>query len=337
MRKHVSLTKKLTAFLTVLTMFAPVAAIAADAKTKAKALTEDQKIAHVLNRLGFGARPGDAGRVKKIGLQKYIEQQLNAPVGDSPEVAARMKNLEVLGMETAEIFARYPNGNALLRQLEGRGRMNSAATMNGNAAAMDAESSDDERRERQQKIRQYQREYDLRPPAQITQQMQQARIIRAVYSENQLHEAMTDFWLNHFNVYAGKAAVRWLLPSYERDAIRKNALGNFKDLVAATAQHPAMLFYLDNFQSVAANTQPANNQRNARIERALKNGRVPPRLRENLKKRGLSDEQINERIKQAQTTGENPLTPKKPKNQRGINENYARELMELHTLGVEGG
>ncbi len=337
MKRHISLTKKLTAFLTVLTMFAPIAALGADAKTKAKPLTEEQKISHVLNRLGFGARPGDAEKVKRIGLQKYIEQQLNAPLNDSPEVAARMKNLEVIDMETAEIFARYPNGNALLRQLEGRAAMTPAAMQTGNAAAMDAEPNENERRERQQKIREYQQKYDLRPPAQITQQMQQARIIRAVYSENQLQEAMTDFWLNHFNVYAGKAAVRWLLPSYERDAIRKNALGNFKDLLAATAQHPAMLFYLDNFQSVAPNAQPANNRRNERIERALKNGRVPPRLRENLKKRGLSDEQIEQRIKQAQTTGENPLTPKKPKNQRGINENYARELMELHTLGVEGG
>jgi uncharacterized protein (DUF1800 family) len=221
MKKHISLTKKLTAFLTVLTMFAPIAALAADAKTKAKPLTEDQKISHVLNRLGFGARPGDTEKVKKIGLQKYIEQQLNATTTDSPEVAVRMKNLEVLDMQTAEIFARYPNGNALLRQLEGRGRMNPAARQTENAATMDAEPNENDRRERQQKIRAYQEKYELRPPAQITQQMQQARIIRAVYSENQLHEAMTDFWLNHFNVYAGKAAVRWLLPSYERDVIRK--------------------------------------------------------------------------------------------------------------------
>jgi uncharacterized protein (DUF1800 family) len=337
MKKHISLTKKLTAFLTVLTMFAPIAALAADAKTKAKPLTEDQKISHVLNRLGFGARPGDTEKVKKIGLQKYIEQQLNATTTDSPEVAVRMKNLEVLDMQTAEIFARYPNGNALLRQLEGRGRMNPAARQTENAATMDAEPNENDRRERQQKIRAYQEKYELRPPAQITQQMQQARIIRAVYSENQLHEAMTDFWLNHFNVYAGKAAVRWLLPSYERDVIRKNALGNFKELVAGTAQHPAMLFYLDNFQSVAPNAPTANNRQNERIERALRNGRVPPRLRENLKKRGLSDEQIEQRIKQAQATGENPMMPQRPRNQRGINENYARELMELHTLGVEGG
>ncbi|MDQ3130586.1 MAG: DUF1800 domain-containing protein, partial [Acidobacteriota bacterium] len=142
---------------------------------------------------------------------------------------------------------------------------------------------------------------------------------------------MTDFWLNHFNVYAGKAAVRWFIPSYERDVIRKNALGNFKDLVKGTAQHPAMLFYLDNFQSMSPNTQMGNNRRNPRLQKALQSGQLTPRQRENLKNRGLSDEQIEQRIKQAQNMA------KQPKQQRGINENYARELMELHTLGVDGG
>ena len=75
--------------------------------------------------------------------------------------------------------------------------------------------------------------------------------MRAVYSERQLQEQMVDFWSNHFNVYANKAAVRWFLPEYDRDVIRPNALGNFKDLLLATAKSPAMLFYLDNFQSVS--------------------------------------------------------------------------------------
>jgi uncharacterized protein (DUF1800 family) len=310
----------------------------ADVKSKAKPLTENQKISHVLNRLGFGARPGDIARVKALGLSKYIEQQLNATGSDNAEVAARLKNLEVLNMETAEIFARYPNGGALLRQLEGRGVVNRNAAQNANPAMPNGEANEDEMRTRQQKIREYQQKYDLRPPAQITQQMQASRIVRAVYSENQLHEAMVDFWLNHFNVYAGKAAVRWFIPSYERDVIRRNALGNFKDLVKGTAQHPAMLFYLDNFQSVSPNAQAnGNNRQNQRLQRALRTGQIPPRMRENLKKRGLTDEQIQQRIKQAQATGENPQQPKRPKNQRGINENYARELMELHTLGVDGG
>lgn len=339
MKQHFSLITQLTAFVLLAAMSAPVLAFGPDAKTRAKSLTENQKISHVLNRLGFGARPGDVERVKAVGLQKYIEQQLNAPAADNAEVAARLKNLEVLRMETDEIFARYPNGGALLRQLEGRGRMNQAATANDNQATANAEPNADERRERQQKIREYQEKYDLRPPAQITQQMQQSRIIRAVYSDNQLHEAMTDFWLNHFNVYAGKAAVRWFIPSYERDAIRRNALGNFKDLVKATAQHPAMLFYLDNFQSVSPSAQTGSNNRRARrLQRAMESGEIPPRMRENLKNRGLTDEQIEQRIKQAQKATVNSQTPNNQnRRQRGINENYARELMELHTLGVDGG
>lgn len=335
-----SLRVRLIAFLMVFAVCSPVSAVfASDAKAKPKPLTEKQKISHVLNRLGFGARPGDIEKVKALGLNKYIEQQLNAVGSDSPEAAARLKNLEVLNMETAEIFARYPNGAALLRQLEGRGAENrNASAQMPNAAMPGEETSDDERRARQQKIREYYQKYDLRPPAQITQQMQASRIIRAVYSENQLHEAMVDFWLNHFNVYAGKAAVRWFIPSYERDVIRRNALGNFKELVKGTARHPAMLFYLDNFQSMSPNAQTGgNNRQNQRLRNALRSGQIPPRMRENLKKRGLTDEQIEQRVKQAQANGVKPQMPEKPKNRRGINENYARELMELHTLGVDGG
>ncbi len=332
MKQNFSLTNKLTAFLMVFAVFSPVFSLGADAQSKAKPLTENQKISHVLNRLGFGARPGDIEKVKAVGVQKYIEQQLNAPVSDSAEVTARLKNFEVLDMETPEIFAKYPNGGALLRKLEGRNRNKQTAAMpNNNRAMPDGEVNEDERRAQQQKIREYYQKYDLRPPAQITQQMQASRIVRAVYSENQLQEAMTDFWLNHFNVYAGKAAVRWFIPSYERDVIRKNALGNFKDLVKGTAQHPAMLFYLDNFQSMSPNTQIGNNRQNQRMQKALQSGQLNPRQRERLKKRGLSDEQIGQRIKQAQNM------TKQPKQQRGINENYARELMELHTLGVDGG
>ena len=333
MKRKYSLSIRLVAFLMVFAVFSPIFSLGTDVKSTPKPLTEDQKISHILNRLGFGARPGDVEKVKAIGVSKYIEQQLNAPVTDKAEVAARLKNFEVLNMETAEIFAKYPNGGALLRQLEGRGRNNQTAAMpNNNQAMPNAEASEDEQRARQQKIREYYQKYNLRPPAQITQQMQASRIIRAVYSENQLQEAMTDFWLNHFNVYAGKAAVRWFIPSYERDVIRPNALGNFKDLVRGTAQHPAMLFYLDNFQSMSPNAQiGGNNRQIQRLQKALENGQIPPRMRENLKNRGLSDEQIEQRVKQAQNMA------KKPKQQRGINENYARELMELHTLGVDGG
>ncbi|HET6893522.1 MAG TPA: DUF1800 domain-containing protein, partial [Pyrinomonadaceae bacterium] len=131
----------------------------------------------------------------------------------------------------------------------------------------------------------------LQRPQQITAELQASRILRAVYSERQLQEVLVDFWTNHFNVFAGKGADRWLLTSYDRDAIRPHTMGKFYDLLLATAQSPAMLFYLDNFQSVSPNTQQ---------------GPLAQRL-------GAQ------------------------RQRRGINENYARELMELHTLGVDGG
>lgn len=323
MNRRYSVFQQITALIMVFALSAPLLAFADGQTKKIKPLTEDQKILHVLNRLGFGARPGDVEKVKAMGLQKYIEQQLN-PASVSDTVAeSKVKNLEIFNMSTAEVFAKYPNPGALLRQLEG-GRRNQAQQQNQNA---DQEMTDKDRQERQAKLREYYREYDLRPANQLLPQITANRVLRAVYSEKQLQEVMVDFWANHFNVFSGKNAVRWYIPSYERDVIRKNALGNFKDLVTGTAQHPAMLFYLDNFQSVSPNAQ--NNQGNNRLQRMMQDGQLTPRQRERLKQqRGLTDEQLDQRLKQMQN---------QQRQQRGINENYARELMELHTLGVDGG
>jgi uncharacterized protein (DUF1800 family) len=104
-------------------------------------------------------------------------------------------------------------------------------------------------------IQQYYRENGLQQPQKIIAELQASRILRAVYSERQLQEVMVDFWSNHFNVFAGKGADRWLLPSYDRDTIRPNAMAKFSTLLEATAKSPAMLFYLDNFQSVTPNPQ----------------------------------------------------------------------------------
>jgi uncharacterized protein (DUF1800 family) len=335
--------RKFTAFLTLYCLITPVLTIsAADGNPSRKPLTDDQKIIHVLNRLGFGARPGDVEKVKAIGLQKYIDQQLNPSTVDDSIAESKVKNLEVFQMSTAEVFAKYPNPAALLRQLEGGRRGQAQAEpRSGDAVKSDAVKSDaekmaeqqqpnaDEQRERRQKLQALYREYDLRPANQILPQITANRVLRAVYSERQLQEVMVDFWQNHFNVFSGKAAVRWYIPSYERDVLRKNALGNFKDLLVGTAQHPAMLFYLDNFESVAPNAQIGNN--NNRLQQQLKNGQLNPRQRERIKQRqGLTDAELDQRIKQMQTVGQR-------QRERGLNENYARELMELHTLGVDGG
>jgi uncharacterized protein (DUF1800 family) len=145
------------------------------------------------------------------------------------------------------------------------------------------------------------------PEQMIDDELIQGKLLRATYSERQLGEVMSDFWFNHFNVFLGKDADRFLLTSYERDVIRPRALGKFEDLLVATAQSPAMLYYLDNWLSVGPNSDVANG-----IKR--RNGR-------------------NER-KYAKTTG--PVKQSKGK-RNGLNENYGRELMELHTLGVSGG
>jgi uncharacterized protein (DUF1800 family) len=324
--------------------FASVLAAPGQPDNKLKPLTEDQKIWHVLNRLGYGARPGDVEKVKAIGLQKYIDQQLN-PAGINDQVAeSKVKNLEVFNMSTAEVFAKYPNPGALLNMLEGRNRNQNAGkdqpppppppgdmppSMTGDGKQPEQQvnangQTQDEQRKRRQELNAIYQKYDLRPAGQLVPQIVANRVLRDVYSEKQLQEVMVDFWQNHFNVYAGKAAVRWYIPSYERDVLRKNALGNFKDLLIGTAQHPAMLFYLDNFESVNPNA-PSDGPNGQQLQRLMNNPQARARVAQ---QRGITEEQLMQRTKQAQQQGQQ---------KRGINENYARELMELHTLGVDGG
>ena len=309
MRTSKSLYGQAAAGMLVLAMLVPGGVFPYSQGFGDKKLTEEQKIAHVLNRLGFGARPGDVQKVRAIGLQKYIDQQLSPSSINDAVAESKVKNLEIFGMTTAEVFEKYPNPGALLRMLEG-------PQNNQQQARTPEEMTEKERQERQQKIREYYAKYDLRPANQMLPQIVSNRILRAVYSERQLQEVMVDFWQNHFNVFSGKAAVRWYIPSYERDVLRKNALGNFKDLVVGTAQHPAMLFYLDNFESVAPNAGNNNRAGNGqRIQQILRRGGI-----------------LNPQARMPQ-----PQRPQVQQQRRGINENYARELMELHTLGVDGG
>ncbi|MDQ3632898.1 MAG: DUF1800 domain-containing protein, partial [Acidobacteriota bacterium] len=316
MRSKVSAIHKMLSVVAFVAMFSPVFNINVSAQQmmmsntaknikNAGKLSEDQRILHVLNRLGFGARPGDVEKVKAIGLQKYIEQQLNPDSINDPALAAKMKNFDVMDMETSEVFAKYPNPGALIRQLEGNGRkkrQNAQNNQNNNDDAMmndekSQQEQSDAKRDRRQKLTALYQKYDLKPANQISIQVNASRIVRAVYSEKQLQEEMVDFWANHFNVYDRKAATRWYIPSYERDVLRKNALGNFKDLVIGTAKHPAMLFYLDNFQSTAENTNAnQNQQQKQRLERLMNNPRAKQRFIDNLKQRGMTDEQIKQRF-----------------------------------------
>jgi uncharacterized protein (DUF1800 family) len=311
-------------------------------------LNEDQRILHVLNRLGYGARPGDVARVKAMGLDNYIKQQLNPEKINDAVADAKVKNLPTLSMTTAELYEKYPQPGQLVRQLQRRGELpadldlqklqaanaqQAPATPGSDAMAADEANKPTDLEgkksaEYRQKIRDYYEKNGLLRPARITGELQASRILRAVYSERQLQEVMVDFWTNHFNVFAGKGADRWLLVSYDRDTIRPNALGKFSDLLQATAQSPAMLFYLDNFQSVSPNAQlgGGNGQRGP-LAQLLMGGRANNRNNSTILNGGPSPRMTN-----------NPQQ-QRPQQQarRGINENYARELMELHTLGVEGG
>jgi len=317
-------------------------------------LNEDQRILHVLNRLGFGARPGDVARVKAMGLNNYINEQLN-PARISDSVAdAKVKDLATLNMTTAQLYEKFPQPGLLLKQLERRGALpDSLATARDNrakgdnapaqpqvgdsmemAAAPGAKKDGDKPNETgdprdNQKYRQAIREYylqnGLQLPQRISAELQASRILRAVYSERQLQEVMVDFWTNHFNVFAGKGADRWLLVSYDRDTIRPHAMGKFSELLEATAQSPAMLFYLDNFQSVSPDAQLGGGN-------DIRGQRGP------LARLLMGDRNNNRPQVKMSNNPEQPGPQQQAQRQRrGINENYGRELMELHTLGVEGG
>ncbi len=331
--------------------------------SKARRLTEEQRIVHVLNRLGFGVRPGDVERLKAMGLENYISQQLNPEKITDSVAENKVRDLSVLNMTTAELYEKFPQPGQLLRQLQARGllpadlaeardnRVKGGANTTSaemrkndspNPGEVKPESGDAKKaeappngnpldNEKYRKVLQdYYQQNGLQQPQRIMVELQASRILRAVYSERQLQEVMVDFWTNHFNVFAGKGADRWLLPSYDRDTIRPNAMSKFSTLLQATAQSPAMLFYLDNFQSVSPNPNRGDGQR-PRAQRPLIDLLVGQRRR---------DATINDpglRPQNGAGMPQRPANAPQVQQRRGINENYARELMELHTLGVDGG
>ena len=263
--------------------------------------TADQQVLHALNRLGFGPRPGDVSRVRAIGVDRWIAMQLEAgripdPVGDS--VTARYRTL---GLSLPALLDEYPP-NPVIRRL-------------ARQAMADGRDSVHVTREDSREYRAMRQRSQL-----VGQELVSARVARAVVSERQLQEVLTDFWLNHFNVYAGKSAsMRHFLVAYERDAIRPNVLGNFRTLLGAVAHSPAMLFYLDNYQSAADTLQP-------RL--------ISPRRMQAAQRRDAARAPA---LAGLDATQRDSLLARVQQRRRGLNENYARELMELHTLGVDGG
>jgi uncharacterized protein (DUF1800 family) len=319
-------------------------------------LTADEAIFHAMNRLGYGPRPGDLERVKQMGLAKWIDQQLNPKSIDDSLVETRLNVYPTLGMSTTELLVQYPNpkqagkqtglsGEELKAQQLAQKQANAGVTtllndmqdqdkvaqLSGAAPQDTGANSDSQDTPSPMKLnpvtpglgRRNALSFDpnavpraisddSKRPQRVVEELAMAKVTRAIYSDRQLQQVMDDFWFNHFNVYAGKGEVKWYLTSYERDVIQPHVLGKFKDLVSATAKSPAMLFYLDNYLSA----DPRAAQRQSQL-RAMRQAQ-----------------------RRSYGWGPSPVPPK-PKNakkqERGLNENYGRELMELHTLGVDGG
>ncbi len=268
-----------------------------------------QTILHVLNRVGYGPKPGDIERVRMIGLATYIDQQLHPEKIADPAVDAALAEFPTLKMSAEELATKYYRPAEEMRK-DQQAKLAKADVKEAKAGddKMAVAAAQAQLPPEAQKVRQ--------EAASVLQNLTQARIIRAVDSERQLNEVLVDFWFNHFNVYAQKGSVNEYLNVYERDAIRPYVLGSFRDMLGAVAHNPAMLFYLDNYQSADPKAGDRLNPQLAQMEQRLKNPRITPQQRE----------QAMTRIEQAKKN-----TPK------GLNENYARELMELHTLGVDGG
>ncbi|KFN44033.1 DUF1800 domain-containing protein [Arenimonas oryziterrae] len=328
--------------LLLATMWLNASAATPPAMTAAPAapLNEAQKARLVLERLGFGARPGDVERVQKMGVKAWIAQQLQPESIPDAALAARLKGLTVPAMSTAELYGKYPNPTAIRQQVlraQGggrRGRDNADAAVRVPESPAPADLPNEaERSQMRQAIAQVYRDNGYGRPQQVYQQLAADRLLRATYSERQLQEVMVDFWSNHFNIYARKNVTQWFLPAFDREAIRPHALGNFRDLLAATAHSPAMLFYLDNFESVSPEAnlaQIAGGDRQKRLA-AMSDEQLRTQL---MQRRGLSAEQADDQIQRLRANPGGQLAQRLP---NGINENYARELMELHTLGVDGG
>jgi uncharacterized protein (DUF1800 family) len=259
---------------------------------------DDRTIVHVLDRMGFGPRPGDVDRVRTMGLQAYVEQQLRPDRLSNEGVVERLASLETLTLSSREIVEGYI---LPVQRLRRRQQAQEPGASQESAPARNPELVQAARNARV-----------------VLDDMSSQKLLRAVYSQRQLEEVMVDFWFNHFNVFAAKGATRGYLTEYERDVIRPHVLGSFRDLLEATAKSPAMLFYLDNWQSAA----PAGAATTASRERGTAAGR----------RMAVRRGQI------LAPPGRPPRSPAAAQQApRGINENYARELMELQTLGVDGG
>ena len=299
---------------------------------------DETAIVHVLNRLTFGASPAEIERVKQTGIKAWIEAQLAPASGEDKALAARLASIETLAMSTEELREKYeipPNVRQEIQKVRAeREEAAEKAKGAGGGGSADPPSPADREAERQEMMKRFPEMARIQGrPQQVIADLQAAKVLRAAYAERQLEEVMVDFWFNHFNVFARKGPIEFMVGEYER-TLRRHALGKFEDLLVATAQSPAMLFYLDNWQSTDPNFDPrANRGQNRRTQGQGGMGRGGARRPGG---RGGDMSGTNRPMDQATgQTGRPNQGP--PRRTFGLNENYARELMELHTLGVDGG
>jgi uncharacterized protein (DUF1800 family) len=322
---------------------------AAETRQFFRQIPKDQKIQQALNRLTFGSRPGDDGQVRAVGLKKWIDLQLHPErIPENPVLEEKLKTLDTLSMSSEQLVRNYPTPQMVKQMVSGqmpfpsdperrmmiqklvakaeRKQGDTDAAANGPDMkkldelftpqqlrtlrtgtpqqrmavfqSLSKEEQDDAIEAMPAGLRQNliqiapaelrrRIEVTAGPQQMVARDLMEAKLLRAIYSSRQLEEVLDDFWFNHFNIFLDKGADRYMVTEYEHAVIRPHVLGKFRDLLEATAKSPAMLFYLDNWQSVGPEVpQPRGAGNRAR---------------------------------------------------RGLNENYGRELLELHTLGVDGG
>jgi len=274
-------------------------------------LTDDQAILHALNRLAYGPRPGDIERIRQMGLEKWIDQQLYPDSIDDSALEKRLEKYPTLEMSSADLLEGFPPPNQAAKAAgETKEEYRQQLQQKRKAAMAQMVANGDDNMDRAQANL-----AKMQGPGRIIAELSMGKLDRAVYSNRQLEAVMEDFWFNHFNVFANKGADRWLLTSYVRDAIRPHTMGKFQDLLLATAKSPAMLFFLDNWLSV----DPAAFRRHQQ-EMTMRRARFQGRF-------GID-------FPFPQAAGANT---QKNNQDRGLNENYGREVMELHTVGVDAG
>jgi uncharacterized protein (DUF1800 family) len=353
----------------------PIGPDAALAGVPVTDLTAPQAIQHALDRLGYGSTPGEIESVQKMGLANWINQQLRPESINDSALEARLRKYPTLDMSSAKLLEQFPRPQQEARregisveeyrrqqlQMAGGGvqtdtdtppqagqsgsggsdaaggngatdnnSMNGSENVGPSAAPSGQPMQQDDPITMQLKALAQDKgqsgpgnnmfNYEkIHLPQRVVAELAMAKTERAIYSDRQLYEQMVDFWFNHFNVYAQKGQDVWLLTAYERDAIRPHAMGKFRDLLEATAKSPAMLFYLDNWLSVDPDAwkqlQAQRQMRQQRYGMGFPGAGNFPNARN---QQGNAQQQ-------------------KQNQDRGLNENYGRELMELHTLGVDGG